>query len=504
MVITTLDVTERKLAEEKIREQAHLIARVNETLPDLITVTELPSGQIVYANRDPHEGAGFEHEKLLDIPLGALTDLLRMHPDDAALLPDYFARVAALADHEIATFSYRTRFNSDHWRWFDVRGSVFGRDPVTGAATQLLSVAQEVTARKEAEEQLFKSYHILRQAEQVAPMGSWEYDIASGSFTWSAGMYGLFGLPMGSPIRPEIYLDYALAEDRSIARKIVEALKESHQPLEETLRLRINGKTCTVKIQAQLLCNQAGQPEKMLGVDLDISEIKRLEQENIRIRLQQQQALLNAILEAQEEERRRISESLHNGVGQILYATKLHLNRVEQLLPVKKGALLEAVEKTETLLSEAIGETRKVSHELVPILLKDYGLDKAIGDFCHRFSGSGIAFTCHGLTERLLDYLETAIYRIAQELVNNLVRHAKATRARIEVTRDEHFIYIEAQDNGQGINPEQSGKGIGLKTIQDRVTLLSGQLEIDSTPGKGTLITITLPFHSKYLISPQS
>jgi len=131
-------------------------------------------------------------------------------------------------------------------------------------------------------------------------------------------------------------------------------------------------------------------------------------------------------------------------------------------------------------------------------LLKEHGLEVAISDFCVRFAPAGIKLTCHSFKQRLEPHLETAIYRIAQELVNNIVKHAQALRARIEVFREGNFIIIEAQDDGKGMDITQSwGKGIGLKTIQDRVELLDGTLEISSDPGKGTLITISLPLFYK-------
>ncbi|HEX8531924.1 MAG TPA: ATP-binding protein, partial [Cytophagales bacterium] len=233
---------------------------------------------------------------------------------------------------------------------------------------------------------------------------------------------------------------------------------------------------------------------------LDITQLKQMEEENIRIRLEQQQALLNAILEAQEEERRRISESLHNGVGQILCATKLSLASLEPDDPAdRQPRAAEALQKTDALLTEAIVETRRVSHELMPILLKDFGLKQAIGEFCNRFAGTGIRLECHCFPERLPALLEMAIYRISQELVNNIVKHSGATRAVVEVSKDQAFVYLDVQDNGKGMAREEGtgayppGKGIGLRTIRDRVKLLGGTVEIDAEPGKRTEIFICLP-----------
>jgi signal transduction histidine kinase len=330
-------------------------------------------------------------------------------------------------------------------------------------------------------------------------MGSWEYDIATNSFRWSEGMYRLFGLPIGSPVGLETYLDYVIAEDRPVAEKIIHALRAGQAPPEEILRMRVNGEVVTLKIKATVLKDQAGKPVKMLGVDLDISHIKRLEEENIRIRLEQQQRLLNAILEAQEEERRRISESLHNGVGQILYATKLSLAGVNLDAPAAlKPQAAEALKRTEDLLTEAIVETRRVSHELVPVLLKDFGLQKAIAEFCSRFEQTEIRLECHCFPQRLSAPLEMAVYRISQELLNNVVKHSGATRASLEVSKDQAFVYLDAQDNGKGmdvgsLDDPGTVKGIGLKTIRDRVALLNGTVEVDSSPGKGTLVSVCLP-----------
>ncbi len=208
------------------------------------------------------------------------------------------------------------------------------------------------------------------------------------------------------------------------------------------------------------------------------------------------------MLEAQQEERRRIAESLHNGVGQILFATKLQMARVEvTALPGQPSEASQALEKTRRLLTEAINETRNVSHELVPLLLKDFGLAKAIEEFCSRFQGTGIQLQCHCLPERLAAPLEMTMYRISQELVTNIIRHSGATRGRLEVYRDKDYVYIESQDNGIGITTakdknrtrQDSGKGIGLKYHQGPGSPAGRHPGDRCYPHKGTLISIRLP-----------
>jgi signal transduction histidine kinase len=367
-----------------------------------------------------------------------------------------------------------------------------------GEISEWVGAASDISARKQAEAERLKNYQVLRQAEEVAHLGSREYDHPTGALIWSEGLYRLFGLPQGSPVRVEMYLDFVVAEDRPRTQKMINQLSAGEDPLDETLRVRVNGQVHTLRIKSYILRNGQGAAVKTLGVDLDISELKRLESENLNMRMAQQQQLLNAILQAQEEERRRISESLHNGVGQLLYATKLNLSQVEMSFESGRVQRVEeGLRATEALLTEAINQTRRASHELVPVLLKEFGLGAAIADFCSRFSGKGIALSCHGIEERLPDHLEMAVYRIAQELVNNIVKHAGATRARIEVSKDRDTVWIEAQDNGKGMEGTHFEKGIGLKTIADRVKLLDGKIEVESAPGKGTLVTILLPLSRK-------
>lgn len=350
----------------------------------------------------------------------------------------------------------------------------------------------DITLRKRQEEAIAKHLHILQQSEELARTGSWEYDVASGAFQWSEGMYRLFGLAPGTPVQPEIYRHYAQEKDLPRAEALIRRLRQDQQPFEETLHLKVGGRRKTFRIKAVVVPDPQGRPAQVLGVDLDITEVQKLEKENLAIRLQQQKNLILAILEAQENERKRIAEGLHNSLAQLLYAARLHLEQLGRE-PARQADYRLQVDQ---LLDEAIRETRRISHELMPAILEEMGLAAAIEDICHKFSTPQLDLHCrvYPLSRRLPKHLQLAIYRMVQELTNNIVKHAGATRASIQISQQDRHIALLAEDDGIGFTrkPGQA-TGIGLKVIQDRVSLLGGTMEMDSQPGKGTLISIYLP-----------
>jgi two-component system NarL family sensor kinase len=235
-----------------------------------------------------------------------------------------------------------------------------------------------------------------------------------------------------------------------------------------------------------------GLVKSVLAIARDLTEFKLLEEESLQLKLNQQKELLLAILDTQENERKRIAEGLHNGLGQLLYAAKLNLDHVRTI----DAADVPARQKVNQLLVEAIDQTRRISHELMPITLGDLGLEAAIRDICFKFNHHSLEFKCwvFNLGRTLEKYLQLAIYRIAQELANNIVKHAGATQASLTLREEADFIIIQGEDNGKGFNPEQvKSDGLGLKTIRDRVQLLNGTMEIDSSQNQGTLISIYLP-----------
>lgn len=224
----------------------------------------------------------------------------------------------------------------------------------------------------------------------------------------------------------------------------------------------------------------------------DITARKQATAELLRLQLAQQQQLANTVLAAQEVERRRIAESLLNGVGQLLYAAKMRLDALGS--PVA-GAFEEGKRQTAQLLTTAITQVRMLSHQLIPVILEDFGLATAVHEICREFSTSQLLLRCTiGDLPPLPLALALALYRMAQELASNLVKHAAATEAHLHLREQAGWLELRATDNGHGFDPAQPlRKGLGLNALRDRVQLLGGQLTISSSAKQGTQVTIRVP-----------
>jgi PAS domain S-box-containing protein len=234
--------------------------------------------------------------------------------------------------------------------------------------------------------------------------------------------------------------------------------------------------------------NHSGTVSGVLCIIRDVTERDRLAEEATQLRLRQQQEVLAAILETQETERKRIAEALHNGLGQLLYATKLSLEGH----PGSGGSPAAA----QKLLKEAIQTTRQISFELTPGILEDFGLRVALEELAKRIAPRQLQVRLHltGLEQPLPAPVEIAVYRIVQELLNNVMKHAQATEVRIYVVHEDHRLELTVEDNGRGFDTTaltaQPLGGIGLAGVRNRALLLGGTLNLKSHPGKGTIVSM--------------
>jgi signal transduction histidine kinase len=213
--------------------------------------------------------------------------------------------------------------------------------------------------------------------------------------------------------------------------------------------------------------------------------------------LMQQELATKAIIKAEESERERIAKDLHDSIGQMLSAAKMNLSAFEYSADFKSPQEKQTFEKIITLVDESCKEVRTVSHHMMPNALVKNNLAAALTEFTARLDDKKLKvhlFT-EGLDERLDTNVETVLYRVIQECVNNVIKHSDADTLDISVVKDLNEITATIEDNGKGFevaNKKDFG-GIGLKNISTRIEYLKGSVDFDSTPGRGTLVAIHVP-----------
>jgi two-component system, NarL family, sensor kinase len=213
--------------------------------------------------------------------------------------------------------------------------------------------------------------------------------------------------------------------------------------------------------------------------------------------LHQQEIATKAVLEAEEKERQRIARDLHDGVGQVMSAAKMNLSAFENELNFKDEHQKMQFEKVINLVDEGCKEVRHVSHQMMPNALLKAGLSSAIKEFIDKIDSKTLKVNLYteGLNERLDNNIETVLYRVIQECVNNVIKHSGANILEISLIKDIDGISATVEDNGKGFDSKLNinNEGIGLKNIRTRIEYLKGTVDFDSAEGKGTLVAIHVP-----------
>lgn len=213
--------------------------------------------------------------------------------------------------------------------------------------------------------------------------------------------------------------------------------------------------------------------------------------------MKQQEMAVKAVLEAEENERQRIAKDLHDGVGQMMSAAKMNLSAFESDIFFANEEQKKSFEKIISLVDESCKEVRTVSHIMMPNALLKNNLAAAISEFVDKLNNKHLKVHVYteGLDERLDSNVETVLYRVIQECVNNTIKHAGASSLDISMIKDKDGISGTIEDNGKGFDCSDKTKfeGIGLKNIISRIEYLKGTVDFDSAPGRGTVVAWHVP-----------
>ena len=231
----------------------------------------------------------------------------------------------------------------------------------------------------------------------------------------------------------------------------------------------------------------------LLGLWYFFKQRQKLKNQEIESLKQNQEITnLEALIDGEEKERKRIAQELHDGLNGDLSAIKYRLSSLQDSSLCVTDS--ENVMKIITMIDESCAQVRSISHNLMPSSILEYGLIESVREYCIKINNSNsfkIEFQTFGTNLSLPKKTETIIYRIIQELVTNILKHAKATEAMIQLNYREDELFITVEDNGIGFDTTKVSEGIGHKNIKTRVAFLNAQLNVDSST-KGTSYTISI------------
>ena len=467
------DVTARKRSEEQLRESE---ARLQMALAASATGVwgwELASGALYQDDRA---------RAIFDLPApaaGAAPAFAALHaaihPADAALVEQGLQR--AQREGTLFDLEHRLLHPDGAVRYVAAMGR-FSYDDSTGAPVRLSGLVRDVTARHHVEEALDYKNRLLGNILRHLPV-----------VLARLGPDGRYREHAGQSLRR-----LGLADNELVGQRAEDVFPESAAHFRHMLAGHSHTYVAHVERAGRPIYLQCfgffdAEQQEVVIFALDITESELIKAEATRQQLRQQQEVLSAILTTQEEERRRIAEALHNGVGQLLYATRLHL---DALPPSEVGRA------SQQLLNEAIEATRTISFELTPSILEDFGLVTALRELASRIPQSlTVDLNLRELAEPLPALLATAVYRIVQELLNNVMKHAQAQEVFVSVAREDDQLHLSVEDDGVGMDPNQPTRagrgGIGLAGIRTRVGLLGGTFTLHSRPGRGTGVFLQVP-----------
>ncbi len=285
--------------------------------------------------------------------------------------------------------------------------------------------------------------------------------------------------------------------------KIVEELKTKYQVDKKNLLLKTNEieianqKLQVQKRNIQIIALAVVLTMVILLAYLMYNRRKLRAKSQLQIEINKQQDIATrAVLDAEERERRRIAEDLHDGVGQMLSVALINLNGLFGKLNLKGENNLQA-EHTIGLVNECYDEMRSISHQMMPNALIKAGLASAIKEFLNKIDKEVLKINLEtvGLNKRLDEQIETVIYRVIQETVNNVIKHSGASKLNIALIKDADGISVTVEDNGKGFDKSKTDlkSGIGIANIYSRVEFLKGTIDFDTALGRGTLVAIHIP-----------
>jgi PAS domain S-box-containing protein len=486
---TSTDIEDRKQAEEALRKSEKLFAVFMDQLPGFAWMKDI-EGRYVYVNKKESELDAYR--------AGAIGKT------DAELWPAEIASAYRANDRQVITTRKAVQVVEPSLAGGELYSMLVSKFPIfdqNGSVVMVAGAGVDITDRIQAEEALRESEARTRLLIKSSNIGLWDWNLVTDDVFYTPEWKSQLGYANDEvPGRYEEWENRLHPEDREPSLRAVQDFREGRREVYDVeFRLRHkDGSWRSILSRADLICDAAGQPVRMLGCHIDITERKQAERQ-VEHFAELFQALSHRLLDVQEEERRHLARELHDEIGQALTAAKLNLKIIAPEVP---PAAVGRLEDSMQILDRLLQQVRQLSLDLRPPLLDELGLVPALrwlADQQAQLAGLRVLFTAN------VDHLEmdpltrTACFRVAQEAITNAIRHARAATVAVELRAEANRVWLVVKDDGGGFDKDAMqqraarGASIGLLSMNERASLLGGELEVTSAPDRGTEIRAWFP-----------
>lgn len=479
------DVTESKIAEQKIRESEEKYRTLVDQASDGIFITN-PDLKFVQVNNRACSMLGYSREELVKL---SIPDILIMQPQDPAL------RIAEVKEGD-ALIQERLMKRSD--------GTGL---PVEVNVTKLkngnmLSIARDITERKNSERALAESESRLRTILDNEPECVKILNKKGELIDMNPAGLAMIQAENLKVVKGIDISDLVDKPYRTAFREITNNVFRGITGKLEFQITGLKGRRLWMETHAVPFRDANGKIVSLLAVTRDITERKNAE-EKVNKYTNQLRELTAHLQNVREEERAALSRELHDELGQQLTAIKMDLSWLNK--KTDSSQLKSKLQETSHLLNDTVSTVRRINSELRPSLLDDLGLFPTLEyqakEFGRRYDLSCTLHVDMDEPDFNKDY-DIAIFRIFQESLNNIAKHAEATEVKVEVKGDDDKFHLIITDNGKGFDTNREGKtkSFGILGMTERATMMNGTLKVKSRPGKGTTLYLMVPMSSSAIV----
>ncbi|HEY1114704.1 MAG TPA: PAS domain S-box protein [Chitinophagaceae bacterium] len=486
------DITDRKLSDRKLQQsEAFYRSLIADSLDGMLLADS--AGAITFVSPSVRHILGFEPEEV-----AGRNAFDFVHPDDVRFAWESFQKEVK-ENPEYKFIVVRLLKKSGDWLWCSVRGHNLLNNPYVNS---LAIYFHDDTLRKKASDALKQSEKRFRTLISDLQIGISLYD-ASGELvicnrTYSGLLNSTEEEMQGKQVLelfPQAFKEDGtpfLPEERPLY-KAAHTKKPVHDAV-MGLDLDCSGERTWLLVNIDLVLDENENVVQLINSVIDITERKKLEQRLLDEQINKQKLLTQASIDGQEKERKEIGKELHDNIGQQLTTTKLFLDLAKSSADDTTAEMISMALKG---ISDVINEVRRMSRSLMPPTLGDLGLMESVSDLVETISRTQylrIDLDDYEFDEeKVADNKKLMIFRIIQEQLNNIVKHAEAQKVSVLLRNDKAFLLLEIKDDGKGFDPKGVRKGLGLTNMRNRAELFGGEVKITSAPGKGCTLTVKVP-----------